>query len=110
MTPATARAMHRRQIEAHGEEITLRRPPSTDITVRARVTGYQPEELAGGIQHGDRRIIVMAEDVTFDPALKRGDVALVRGSALMIEEVDNSTRRIDGELIAYDIRAKGSPR
>lgn len=104
--------LHEKLIEKYGEDITLRRinvspTPNTDITVRARVMGYQPEEMLGGIQAGDIRLIVMASDVTFNPPLKVGDKALVRGKLRNIEAVDDNTRRIAGTLIAYELRARG---
>lgn len=117
MTPAAARAMYRRQIDAHGETITLRRnnpAPAgpTEVTVKARVSGYQPEELVGGINQGDRKVIILAEDVEmsgFPVPFNTGgtDKAVVRGRALNIGVVDDSTRRIGGVLIAYEIRATG---
>lgn len=111
MTPDSAKAMYRRQLAA-GEDIILRRvnvspTPNTDIPVRARVIGYRPEEMVGGIQAGDRKIIVLADDVTFDPPLKKGDKAVVRGRVLNLEVVDDNTRRVGGVLIAYELVARG---
>lgn len=106
MTPADAKAMYRRQIAAHGETITLRRTGQSDQSVRARVTGYEPEELVGGIQQGDRKVIVLAEDVTgFTP--RKGDLVILRGAPLSIQAVDDSTRRVAGTLVAYELVARG---
>jgi hypothetical protein len=109
--------MYRRQLAAHGEEITLRRinpspTAATDKTVRARVTGYAPEELIGGITQADRKVILLAEDVEtsgFPVPIKSGssDRVVVRGRQMMIAAVDDSTRRIGSTLIAYEIRATG---
>jgi hypothetical protein len=117
MSPNEARAMYRRMISEIGETITLRRNnPSpaapTEVQVRARVTGYRPEELVNGINQGDRRLIVLAEDVEasgFPVPFKTGgsDKAIVRGASLNIGVVDDSTRRIGGVLVAYDITATG---
>ncbi len=107
MTPAEAREIYIGELEAHGESITLRRLPSTDIAVRARVTGYKPDEIGGDIMQGDRKVIVFADDVTFDPPLRRGDKVVVRGALLNIAVVDDNTRRIAGELIAYELAARG---
>lgn len=114
MTPEAARASYRRQIDAHGETVTLRRVnPSptapTDVTVRARVVGYQPEELVGAIQQGDRKIIALAEDVGAFPLpfRERFDKAIIRGTEMTIQAIDDNTRRVAGELIAYDIRVRG---
>lgn len=116
MTPAEAMAMYRREIDEHGEAVSLRRVNAspaapTDVTgVYARVLGYDPDELVGGVQQGDKRIILLAEDIgSFPlPFRERGsDKIVVRGTELTIQAVDDSTRRVAGTLIAYDIRARG---
>lgn len=113
MTPADARAMYARLVAATGETVILRRinpaAPPTDVTVRARVTGYSPDELVGAIQQGDRKIIVLAEDIGGFPVpiREKFDKVVVRGDEIAIEAVDDSTRRIGGELIAYELRAHG---
>lgn len=107
--------MYRRQIIAHGETITLRRNnpspnPPTDADVSARVSGFDPEELTGTIQQGDRRVIVLAEDVEaagWPAPPKRNDKVILRGRTLNVETVDDSTRRIGGTLIAYDLVVRG---
>jgi hypothetical protein len=73
--------MARRTFNADGETITLRRigTPNTDISVKAKARGYAPEELVGGINQQDREIRILAEDVTFDPALRPGDKAILQG-------------------------------
>ncbi len=112
MTPGEALAAYRTSIAVTGESITLRTFTGTgaartaaDITVRARVRGYAPAELVGGITQGDREIIVLAADVTTAP--KKGDQVIVRGRALTIEAVDDSTRRLAGVLMAYVLTARG---
>lgn len=117
MTPAQALADHRMMIDAVGEEVTFRRysglPPSRSIaasaTVKARVTGYQPDELVGGVGQGDRRLIVLDEGLDAIAPLKVGDneKVVVRGREMTIAAVDDSTRRIAGTLIAYEVRASG---
>ncbi|MGE0290268.1 MAG: hypothetical protein AB7P16_28635 [Bradyrhizobium sp.] len=115
MSPEAARGMYRRQIARHGETVTLRRINSsptapTNRDVRARVLGYTPDELVGEVQQGDRKIIVLAEDMGSFPVPFRErstDRVIVRGAELAIQAVDDSTRRVAGELIAYEIRARG---
>lgn len=117
MTPEAAAASHRRMLGQVGEQITLRRftgsgtnRPYFDVTVTARVVAFEPKDLVGGIQQGDRKLIVLAQDL-FDaqwPAPpKKGDAAIVRGKTLNVEAVDDNTRRIHGELIAYEIQVRG---
>ena len=116
MSPDAARAMYHRLIQS-GEEIKLRRytgtgtsRPFADYVLRAKVAGYTPEELVGNIQQGDRNIIALAEDVfnaQFPVPITPNDKVIVRGRELDIKAVDDSTRRIGGELIAYQIQACG---
>ena len=117
MTPQTARATYRRMLNSVGENITMRRytgtgasRPHTDATVVARVTDYMPEQLVGAVQQGDRNLIVLAEDLAASgwpvPPLKN-DKVVVRGKELNVEAVDDSTRRVKGTLVAYEIRVRG---
>ncbi|CAB4142659.1 hypothetical protein UFOVP452_28 [uncultured Caudovirales phage] len=112
MTPGEVRAAYRTSIAMTGEPVTLRtftgagasRTPA-DATVRARVRGYAPAELVGGVTQGDRELIVLAEDVATAP--KKGDQVIVRGRTLNVEAVDDSTRRFAGILMAYVLTARG---
>lgn len=94
------------EIGLKGEMVTFRRLPSTDVTVRAKVAGYKPDELGGGIQQGDRKILVNASDIPFEPGLKMGDKAILveEGRLLNIQIVDAHTMRVAGVLM---ITARG---
>lgn len=120
MTPDEARQMYRDQLTLHGEDISIRRYDGigtgrtyVDRPVRARVTGYSPQEMVGGITQGDRKVILMAEDLAgespaFTVAKSDKVVAARFGSAeLAILGVDDNTRRVDGELIAYELHVRG---
>lgn len=106
----------RRAIERTGEVVTLRRvvpnAPAIERTVRARISGYQPDEIAAGITAGERRVIVPADDVERSgfptPFRKGSDRIVVRNTVLTVLEVDDSTRRIAGTLVAFEIRASGA--
>lgn len=117
MTPEASRASHRRLIAAHGEPISIRRytgtgtaRPRFDWQGRARVTAFAPEALAGGLQQGDQKIIVLAEDLIaeqFPVPPRKHDKCVVRGRELNIEAVDDNTRRIAGVIIAYELAVRG---
>src|SRR5262245_41326063 len=110
MTPAECRESYRENMDAVGETIAIRRFTGVgvgrvphDTNVRARVTGYQERELVAGIQQGDRRIIVLLEDLEaagFSLPVMPTDKVMLRGHMISILTVDDSTRRIQGELIA----------
>jgi len=109
--------MYRDQISEHGETIAIRRYTGTgtdrtptDRPCLARVMGYMPEELVGNIVQGDRKIIVLAEDLDGESppfVITKSDKAMVRGRELAIMAIDDSTRRIAGTLIAYELTGRG---
>ena len=117
MTPAEAKDGYRRAMDVAGETIVVRRYTGTgpdrpyfDASVRARVTKYEPHEIVGLIQQGDRRIILLAEDMVaaqIPLALTNGDKVVVRGEELNIEGADDNTRRIQGVLIAIELQVRG---
>lgn len=100
-----------------GETVTFRRYSGTgdartsvDRNALARVMDMKPEEIAGNIQEGSRKLIVLARDVdaaNWSPALRKGDRVVVRGKELTIDVVDDNTRRVAGVLIAYELVARG---
>lgn len=116
MTPDAAKAMYRRMIGV-GEIIYIRRytgqgsnRPYYDVPVRGRAIEYQPAELVGNIQQGDRRIVFLAEDLIsgqYPVPLRKGDKAVVRGKELNIEAPDEGTRSVASVIVAYDLRVRG---
>lgn len=99
-----------------GETVKLRRAAgtspqtNTNATVLARVTDFAPSDLVGEVIQGARRLIVLAEDLTaagWPEPPRKDDKAIVRSRVLNIESVDDSTRRVAGVLIAYELTAIG---
>ncbi|MEO3386009.1 hypothetical protein [Mesorhizobium sp. CAU 1741] len=117
MTPEQIKADYRRSMDAVGEIVTIRRytgngpnRPRFDADVRARVVDYEPDELVGPIVQGDRKLIVLAEDLIAAQVpldLRKGDKVVVRGRELNIEAPDDNTRRVAGVLIAYELQVRG---
>ena len=116
LVAAPTRASYAREFNQRGETVTVTRlvpnQPSIQKTARAIITGYEPDELIGGINQGDRKIILSAEDLEtagFPLPLKENstDRVIVRGRTLMIAAIDDSTHRVAGVLNAYQIRATG---
>lgn len=117
MTPDQAKAMYARQMDAHGETLTLSRAATT-ASVRGRimmaVPGQATEKYTAQITDtiGQRRptAVILHDDLVSSgfpvPPLK-GD-RLSRGAkAFMVQEVDDMTRRIAGETIAYQLILAG---
>lgn len=79
---------------------------------RAIVAGYQPEEIAGGIQYGEKRVLLSAQDLialNWPVPPRANDKILQHGDTrqLNILSVDDETHRIGGEVLLYEIRASG---
>lgn len=107
MTPDEAKESLNRFLSDEGEVVTFTQKVGgndSDGTL-VRVTGYAPDELIGDVRQGDRKIIARAEGMSFTP--QRGDKVEVRGKTLNVEFCDDNTRRIQGVLIALEIRARG---
>lgn len=117
MSPDEVRQSYSANMDMSGETIVVRRYTGTgvgrvphDTNVRARVTGYSERELVGTIEQGDRKIIMLVDDLIaagFAVPVTPNDKIVLRGSMISIVAVDDSTRRIQGQLIAYEIQARG---
>ena len=118
MTSATVVLQsYRRELGQYGEVILIRRYNGTgpgrtyvDTPMHARVRGYQPAELVGTIQQGDRNVIGLAEDLTnggFLMPVTPSDKAIVRGRELAIMGVDDSSRRVGSVLVAIEMQVRG---
>lgn len=84
--------------------------PRFDVSVKAKVTGYAPDELVGQIVQGDRKVILLVQDLIdrqFAMPILSSDKVVVRGKELAIIAPDDSTRRVAGILIAYELTARG---
>ena len=107
----------RNAIRRHGETVLLRRytgsgtnRPSFSVEVRGRVTGYVPQELIGSITQGDRRVLILVEDLIkaqFALPITSSDKCVVRGRELAIQAADDNTHRDGAELIAYELQVRG---
>jgi hypothetical protein len=117
MTPEGVKAMYRRHMDAEGEYVTIRRytgsgvnRPRFDAQARARVINYAENELVGTIIQGDRNVILYADDLyasQFAMPVTPNDKIIIRGRELSIVAVDDSSRRVNGVLIALEIQARG---
>jgi hypothetical protein len=125
MTPDDVLESHRTMLTDIGETVTVRRyagrgasrAVSAEADALGRVLGYQPKDIAGAIQQGDRRVILL-NDPTAAVApgkvsvsdllpLTNLDVVVVRGAEVQIIGVDDSTRRIGGVLVALELQVRG---
>ena len=107
MTPAQALDMYRRMLAEVGEDVIVRRwsGPSgarakVEATARARVAGYQPQEVVGAIIAGDRKVIMINDPSALVAAgnvalstllpLTTADKLVVRGRECAIKAADDT--------------------
>lgn len=117
MSVDAIKASYRTSLAKYGETITIRRVtgtgpnrPKFEVNVRARVTGFAPQELIGGIQQADRKAIVLHDDLVaagFALPITNSDYAVVQGRQHAIRVPDNATRRVAGVTIAYELQIVG---
>lgn len=84
--------------------------PWFEVEVAARVTGYTPQELIGGIAQADRKAIVLHDDLVvtgFALPVTNSDFAIVQGRQHAIKAPDSATRRVGGVTIAYELQIVG---
>jgi hypothetical protein len=130
MTPEAAIAMLRRQIEAHGQDISLRRVTRTpsgepnviySVDIRAFVRGYRPDELVGGILQGDSKVMLSASEIEASgwpgPNLsttptnqdrrvpRKGDDVILEGRVRNIEVA--TPFYLDNELVRIELEVRG---
>lgn len=97
----------RRQIDQHGEPVTLRRivaGAAHDLALTAFVRGFKPDQIAAGVQQGDRSAVLHPDDVVVATWLsgvavqpgenpdrrvpKKGDKLIVAGRVCNIEAAE----------------------
>lgn len=86
--------------------------PHFDVTAKARVMGDSAQELVGTkLLEGDRKVILYADDLIgkMPLPLTADDKIVVRGKEMaIVAPPDDSTRSINGVLIAYEIQIRGN--
>lgn len=119
MSPDALRAQYRDLMQRRGELLGLRRVTGTvsqvyfQIEVLAVPAMYDPRTLVGATKEGRTDLIVLADDVfaaQFPVPLRTGDKAVLGGAGgkvVNIEKVDDNSRRVAGELIAYVLTVQG---
>lgn len=96
-----------------GEDIVLRRMTGTqriplDVTCRARVVEYQPQELSAEIIQGDSKVILSATEMQsaqwcWPP--RNGDVVVVEGRTRTV--VTAPPFYVDGRLVRIEMTVRG---
>lgn len=96
-----------------GQTVTVRRLSGTqqipfDVVVKAVVRGYGPEELVGGIQMGDRRVILTQREMEQDQwcwPVKVQDRVVIDGRSTTVQSVE--MRKIGEDTALYVLQVRG---
>ncbi|UGY23101.1 MULTISPECIES: hypothetical protein [Bradyrhizobium] len=125
MTPDESLDQHIRSLEENGETVLVRRyagvgparAVAKEAAVLAKVKGYQPAEIVGEIRQGDRHVILLNDPSAPVPAgkvalstmlpLTDRDFLVIAGAEVSIMGVDDATRRIQGQIIAFELQVRG---
>lgn len=123
MTPAEIKADYRSMMGERGETVTIRRftgtggnRPYFEADVKAVVTGYSPELLAGSLTEATKKAIILAQDLIdaqwgvaagTNRLIVETDVIFVRGKSHTILAADDASRRVATEIIAIELQLKG---
>lgn len=93
------------------------RAVSMQADALARVVGYQPDELVGAVQQGDRKAIVINDPSATVPVgkvtlstmlpLTSDDKLVIDGREVAIVGRDDAARRIQGVVIAIELQVRG---
>ena len=113
MTPAAAIAALDRQIRTHGQSVALRKTNAptdgtADTAIRAFVRGVQPEELAGGVQQSDSKVVLSPTTLAgspFEAGVKRGDKLLIDGRLRNVEGANPV--RVNGVAVRHELWVRG---
>ena len=112
---AAAHARALASVMGPGEALSLQRgfgDTAVTYAVNGWVTGYDAQEMAGEVQQGRRKEIILASSVTDSgfplPIVAQQDRIGFAGKTLAIVSVDEATRRVQGELIAYELELAGA--
>lgn len=94
-----------------GETVVFRRLTGViplDVTVRAVVRGYGPDELVGGVQQGDRRVTLSQremEQAQWCWPVKVQDRVIIEGKPTVVQSVDK--RKIGDDVAMYVLQVRG---
>ena len=114
MNVAAVQAAYARALGANGpaEAVQLVRAGVGSFAVQAWVTDFIPSDLAGAVEEGRRNAVVLAASVVASgfplPFIVKQDRLVWGTKSNAITKVDDSSRRVQGVLIAYELDLDGA--
>jgi len=109
MNPVVVDAM----IHRFGQMVTLRRMTGSipfDVDCKAVVNEYLPNELVGGIQQGDRRVVISNREIEerqWPGPPVQGDKVIINGKTTTLQ-ANPDTKRIGDVIVKHDLRVRGA--
>jgi hypothetical protein len=94
-------------VQKTGRPVTLKRSGVADLPVTAKVRGYQPQEVIGEVQQGDRLVIFGTAEITaavWPAPPKKGD-QIVIDRTTTVESVE--ARYVGSVAALYFARVRG---
>ena len=100
-------------VDRVGETVTVRRltgtnpQVATDCTTKAVVRGYSPDELVGGIQLGDKRVILSEKDLkasSWPVPIRPQDRIVIESKAVTVQSVEK--RKIGDDVAMYVLQVR----
>ena len=101
-------------INRAGQTVTLRRVAGTtsqtftDVAAKASVRGYQPHELVGPVQQGDREVTIGVWEMLvagWPMPPRRNDKAIIDGVTTNVEAAE--ARHFREDIAFYVLRCRG---
>lgn len=96
-------------LNEYGSPMTLRRLPSTDVTVMGVARNYAATEIVGGVSQGDRLVIISSAEIAaaaWPGPPRRGDQMVISGRLFQVLAADAIA--VSGVDIRYTIQVRGS--
>jgi hypothetical protein len=96
-------------LNQYGSAMTLRRLPTTDVTVQGVSRGYVVSEIHGGVKQGDRQVIISSAEITtaaWPGPPRGGDQMIIGGRLHQVVSADSAT--VAGVDIRYTIHVRGA--
>jgi hypothetical protein len=103
--------MYERSFKSYGEPVTYKSNNGVSFDDNnlkyAIFQRYQEGDLIGTIDQDDRKLLLLFSDLdNLGIVPKRGDRVDRKGQLMTVQAVDDSTRSIQGVLMAYELRVR----
>lgn len=115
MTTASFHNLYRKMINDYGSEVVIRRLSGVgagDYTVRARIIDAKVLSANPQISQKVRQAVILAEDVVSSgfplPFIPKQDRIISGSLNAAIVMVDDTTRSVNNDLLAYNIELSGA--